>query len=45
MVDGLWMNVHVYNDVWSCDNDGFVNGYEHVWKYMLVAINHEHDIT
>jgi len=30
------MNMHVYNDVWNCDDDdGFVNGYEHVSKYII----------
>jgi len=39
------MNVHVYNDVWNCDDDGLVNGYDHVWKYMMIVIDHKHDIT
>jgi len=28
--------MHVYNDVWNYDDDGLINGYEHVWKYMMV---------
>lgn len=36
------MIIHVYNDVWNYDNDyGFFNGYEHVWKYMKIVIDHE----
>jgi len=35
----LWMNRHAYNNVWNYDID------EHVWKYILVVIDHENDIT
>lgn len=35
----------MYIDVWNCDNDELVNKYEHVWKYMLVVIDHEYDIN
>jgi len=39
------MNMHVYNVVWNCDgDDGFVNDYEHVWKYMMIVIDHKHDV-
>lgn len=44
IVIGLLMNMLVYNVVWNCDNDGLVYGYEHLWKYLLVIIDHEHDI-
>jgi len=43
------MNSNVYNFVWNCDDDDdddwLVNGYDHVWKYMMIVIDHEHDIT
>lgn len=39
------ININVYNDVWNCDDDGLVNENEHVWNYMMVIIDHEHDIT
>jgi len=35
--------MHGYNDVWNYDDDGHVNGYEHVGKYMTIVIDHEYD--
>lgn len=53
--EGIWlfiwltdslMNTHVYNNAWNYDDNGFVNGYEHyVWKYVMIIIDYEHDIT
>jgi len=40
------MNMH---DVWNYydddDDDWLANWYEHVWKYMMIIIDHEHYIT
>lgn len=41
----LLMNMLVYNNVWNYDDDELVSGDGHIWKYFLVVIDLEYDIT